>query len=95
MLNNDFKRPVENGSVAGPLLGVSEYMIQVIKKMQREHIKSWVPRQDITDAFNAHAQEWIKHTVWKDNCRSWYRNNETGRVNGESCPFSNRTREQC
>ena len=26
-------------------------------------------------------QEWIKHTVWKDSCRSWYKNNQTGRVN--------------
>jgi hypothetical protein len=22
-----------------------------------------------------------RHTVWKDDCRSWYKNNETGRVN--------------
>ncbi|KAF2641018.1 FAD/NAD(P)-binding domain-containing protein [Massarina eburnea CBS 473.64] len=73
--------PIENGSVAGPLLSVSEYTIQIIKKMQRDHIKSWVPRQDITDQFNAHAQEWVKHTVWKDNCRAWYRDNDTGRVN--------------
>lgn len=27
------------------------------------------------------SQEWIKHTVWKDSCRSWYKNNATGRVN--------------
>jgi hypothetical protein len=76
-------RPVENGSVTGPLLSVTEYALQVIKKMQRDHIKSWVPKQDVTDRFNEHAQEWIKHTVWKSECRSWYRNNETGRVNGE------------
>jgi cation diffusion facilitator CzcD-associated flavoprotein CzcO len=73
--------PVENGSVTGPLFSVAEYAIKIIKKMQRDHIKSWVPRQDITDKFNEHAQEWIKHTVWKDDCRSWYKNNETGRVN--------------
>jgi len=73
--------PVENGSVTGPLLSVTEYALQVIKKMQRDHIKSWVPKQDVTDRFNEHAQEWIKHTVWKSECRSWYRNNETGRVN--------------
>jgi cation diffusion facilitator CzcD-associated flavoprotein CzcO len=73
--------PVENGAVVGPLLGVSEYTIQLIKKMQRNDIKSWTPKQDVTDAFNEHAQEWIKHTVWKDDCRSWYKNNETGRVN--------------
>jgi len=26
-------------------------------------------------------QEWVKHTVWKDACRSWYKDNATGRVN--------------
>lgn len=73
--------PVENGSVMGPLGGVGDYTIKVIKKMQRENIKSFVPKQDVTDAFNEHAQEWIKHTVWKEDCRSWYKDNETGRVN--------------
>lgn len=65
----------------GPLHSVSDYAISIIKKMQNENIHSWVPRQDITDSFNAHVQEWIKHTVWKEDCRSWYKNNETGRVN--------------
>lgn len=54
--------PVENGSVMGPLSTVSEYAVQIIKKMQNENIKSWVPKQDVTDEFNQHAQEWIKHT---------------------------------
>lgn len=80
-LQADSDRPVEQGSVAGPLGYVGQYMIQVIKKMQKEHIKRLVPRQDMTDRFNEHAQEWIKHTVWKDNCRSWYKDNKTGRVN--------------
>ena len=73
--------PVENGSVMGPLSEVAEYAIKVIKKMQGESIKSMVPRQGVTDEFNSHCQEWIKHTVWSDECRSWYKNNETGRVN--------------
>ncbi|KAK8153414.1 hypothetical protein BKA80DRAFT_210585 [Phyllosticta citrichinensis] len=73
--------PVESGSVAGPLGSVADYTIQVIKKMQRDHIKAWAPKQGVTDAFNAHAQEWYKHTVWKSGCRSWYRDNVTGRVN--------------
>ncbi|KAF4630307.1 hypothetical protein G7Y89_g7832 [Cudoniella acicularis] len=73
--------PVENGSVMGPLSYVGQYAIQMIKKMQGEFIKSIVPKQDITDLFNAHTQEFIKSTVWSSNCRSWYRNNETGRVN--------------
>ena len=60
---------------------VAEYTIKIIKKMQNEFIRSIVPRQDITDSFNTHVQEFIKHTVWSTDCRAWYRNNETGRVN--------------
>ena len=65
----------------GPLFEVANYSIKLIKKIQNEHIKSIAPRQDVTDAFNEHAQEWVKHTVWGDDCRSWYKNNDTGRVN--------------
>ncbi len=65
----------------GPLGEVANYSIKLIKKIQNEYIHSITPRQDVTDAFNEHTQEWIKHTVWVDECRSWYKNNETGRVN--------------
>lgn len=65
--------PVENGSVMGPLAEVGEYAIKMIKKLQNEFIKSISPKQDVTDQFNAHTQEFIKHTVWADNCRAWYR----------------------
>ena len=59
--------PVENGSVMGPLHTTCDYALQIIKKMQNENIRSWVPRQDITDSFNEHTQEWIKHTVSRGN----------------------------
>jgi hypothetical protein len=65
----------------GPLGEVAKYSIKLIKKIQNEYIQSIAPRQDVTDAFNEHVQEWVKHTVWVDNCRSWYKDNETGRVN--------------
>jgi hypothetical protein len=65
--------PVKNGSLMGPLGKVGEYAIKIVKKIQAEFIRSIVPKQDITDAFNAHTQEFIKQTVWTSNCRSWYR----------------------
>ncbi|OCK98235.1 flavin-binding monooxygenase [Cenococcum geophilum 1.58] len=74
-----YKRPVENGTVTGPLLLVSEYAVRVIK-MQEDNIKGWVPKQDIVDNFNEHAQEWIKHTVWNEDSRSRYKNNDIGKV---------------
>ncbi|KAI9737885.1 MAG: hypothetical protein M1834_009255 [Cirrosporium novae-zelandiae] len=73
--------PIENGSVMGPLGTVAEYVLQLIHKMQGEFIKSFVPRQRVTDIFNTHCQELINLTIWTDDCRAWYKNNETGRVN--------------
>lgn len=74
--------PVSNGSVMGPLQAVGAYIVQIIHKMQTERIHSFSPKQNVADAFNAHAQTWIKGSCWADpNCRSWYKNNETGRVN--------------
>jgi len=74
--------PVSNGSVMGPLQSVGYYIVQVIQKMQRDHLHSVCPKQDVTDAFNEHTQTWIVGTCWtEDTCRSWYKNNETGRVN--------------
>ncbi|RFU31171.1 hypothetical protein B7463_g5169, partial [Scytalidium lignicola] len=72
--------PVENGSVMGPLTQVGNYAVKMIKKMQTEFIHSFEPKQDVTDAFNEHTQELLKQTVWTDDCRAWYRDNETGRV---------------
>ncbi|KAH8705823.1 hypothetical protein BGW36DRAFT_18418 [Talaromyces proteolyticus] len=72
--------PAMNGSALGPLHAVGDYALQVIKKMQVENLRSFAPRQDITDRFNAHVQEFVKVSVWKDECRSWYKNPETGKV---------------
>ena len=66
--------PVSNGSVMGPLQAVGAYVVQAIQKMQREHMVSFTPKQDVTDAFNHHAQTWIQGTCWAEqSCRSWYK----------------------
>jgi hypothetical protein len=36
-------------------------------------------KQEVTDEFNAYADEIMKTMVWTGGCRSWYKN---GRVNG-------------
>ena len=49
-------RPVINGSASASFQATALYGVEVIKKMQRNWIKSWVPRQDVTDQFNQHVQ---------------------------------------
>ncbi|KAH6715848.1 flavin-binding monooxygenase-like protein [Leptodontidium sp. MPI-SDFR-AT-0119] len=83
--------PIGNGSVMGPLEAVGCYVVKFIKKMQNEQIASFIPRQEVTDAFNVHVQEFMKSTVWMDDCRSWYKDPKTNRVNalwpGESLHY--------
>ncbi len=73
--------PIGNGSVMGPLEAVGDYVIKFLHKMQNELIRTFAPIQGITDLFNEHAQEYLKATVWADDCRAWYKNNKTGRIN--------------
>ncbi|KAF4813149.1 FAD-binding monooxygenase moxY [Colletotrichum siamense] len=74
--------PIANGSVMGPLQAVGRYILKAIQKMQRENIASMVAKQSVTDQFNEHAQAWMVGTAWADSgCRSWYKDNNTGRVN--------------
>jgi hypothetical protein len=58
----------------------TDYAIKLIHKMQNELLKSFCPRQDATDAYNQHTQTWAKMTVWGQDCRSWYKDMETGRL---------------
>jgi hypothetical protein len=59
------------------LEAIVSYTVKVIKKMQRDNIKYFVPRQDVTDEFNDHAQSWFKGTVWEENCNAWCRLHST------------------
>ncbi|KAH7067984.1 hypothetical protein BKA63DRAFT_423015 [Paraphoma chrysanthemicola] len=72
--------PVENGSITGLLEALVNYTIKAIKKMQRDNIRYFVPRQAVTDEFNDHTQSWFKGTVWEEDCNAWYKNRNTGRV---------------
>ncbi|KAJ3549749.1 hypothetical protein NM208_g333 [Fusarium decemcellulare] len=74
--------PIANGSVMGPLQAACKYILKMIQKMQRDRIRSISPKQSVTDQFNEHVQAWVGGTAWADpQCRSWYKDNKTGRVN--------------
>ncbi|KAJ5793863.1 hypothetical protein N7457_000462 [Penicillium paradoxum] len=77
--------PVANGSVMASLQTISLYAMQIIRKLQSEYILSLTPNPQATEEFNEHTQEWARHTVWTDDCRSWYKDQKTGRVTAVWC----------
>lgn len=73
--------PVQNGTPFGTFQASANYSLEVIRKLQQENIRSIEPKLDVTRQFNVHTQMFHQGTSFSDNCRSWYKNNETGRVN--------------
>lgn len=72
--------PVQNGTPFGTFHAQGQYSINVIQKLQRDNIRSLEPKRDIAEAFVRHTDDYHKNTVFSDTCRSWYKNNETGRT---------------
>jgi hypothetical protein len=67
------------GSVTASLTAVADLAIAMIKKIQRENLRSISPRQDVTRQFTEHTQAMLHGTVWEDTCNSWYKNKQ-GRI---------------
>jgi len=51
-----------------------EYILQCCKKMQEDGIRYMVPKQLPTTQLNLYMDAWHKkHSVWAEDCRSWYK----------------------
>lgn len=57
-----------------------DYMIKCIQKLQRECIKSMVPKVSAKDDFVKYADEFFDKTVLTEDCASWFKSG--GRADG-------------
>ncbi|GAA6022327.1 hypothetical protein JCM10207_003286 [Rhodosporidiobolus poonsookiae] len=71
--------PSAHGSLLPSTEHVSDYAIQVLRRMQTEPIKAIEVKQEVVDELYAHAQEQLKTTAWSSHCSSWFKN---GSVDG-------------
>ncbi|KLO16411.1 FAD/NAD-binding domain-containing protein [Schizopora paradoxa] len=86
---------------SGSLLVILErqvaYAVQVVKKMQRERLKSVEVGDEALNDFEEYLQNYFPKTVYSQKCRSWYKvGKEEGRVVGlwpGSCLHAIRTLE--
>ncbi|KAI9745058.1 MAG: hypothetical protein M1818_001336 [Claussenomyces sp. TS43310] len=65
--------PYGHGSVISSVEVITRHVEQIIKKMQLEDIKSFVPKQEAVDDFKRHRELYLKRTVWDSPCRSWFK----------------------
>ncbi|KAF4611042.1 hypothetical protein D9613_007088 [Agrocybe pediades] len=67
--------PIGNGPVLSFVEAQADYMLKFIDRWQTENIHSFVPKKEAVDDFIAHTDNFMKNTVWQDECRSWYKKN--------------------
>ncbi|KPI42778.1 putative sterigmatocystin biosynthesis monooxygenase stcW [Cyphellophora attinorum] len=71
--------PLGHGSFIPIIELVTRHILKVVKKMQRENVRSLEPRRDACEAFTEHADLFLKRTAWSGQCRSWFKQ---GRLDG-------------
>lgn len=76
--------PLGHGSFIPIIELVTRHILAIVKKMQKENIKSMAPRRDISESFAEHADLFLQRTAWSGMCRSWFKQ---GRLDGKPAVF--------
>lgn len=66
--------PYTHGNLLACIEWSADYILKWIKKIQEEDIHSIEVTKAAVDDFNTYADEFLKQTVWSDDCRSWCKN---------------------
>ncbi|KAJ6488487.1 FAD/NAD-P-binding domain-containing protein [Mycena vitilis] len=65
--------PTAHGSGAPIIQEYTSAFMKIIKKMQRENIKSMKIKDKAADDFNEHRELYVKRTAWVGPCSSWFK----------------------
>ncbi|KAG9605986.1 flavin-binding monooxygenase, partial [Aureobasidium melanogenum] len=73
--------PIGNGPVLIAIEAEVEYIIKFLSKFQKEDIRSFDVRQESVDDFNDYKDAYMENTIWSEECKSWYKNeNARGKI---------------
>jgi hypothetical protein len=64
--------PIGNISVIDVSECQTDYIMDCIRKLEREAGKALVPKREAAEAFQQELREAMKGTVWVSGCNSWY-----------------------
>ncbi|KIW98143.1 uncharacterized protein Z519_01727 [Cladophialophora bantiana CBS 173.52] len=71
--------PLGHGSVIPMVEAYTNYIIQVLQKVQVEDVKSLRVNRSVAEAFTRHADLYLKRTAWSGPCSSWFKNGISSR----------------
>ncbi|GIZ39954.1 hypothetical protein CKM354_000331300 [Cercospora kikuchii] len=69
--------PLGHGSVLPMVEHYTDYVIQVLEKVQTENIKRLHVKRSAAEDFTRYADEFLTRTAWTGPCSSWFRNGKT------------------
>lgn len=72
--------PLGQGSALCMIEKMTDYFMQMIRKLQLENIESYTPRTQVATDYQVHADLYHNRTVWSGNCRSWFKG---GKLDGK------------
>ncbi|KAF7557067.1 hypothetical protein G7Z17_g898 [Cylindrodendrum hubeiense] len=67
-----------SGSLISVFEAQSDYIVKVIRKMQKEDYSTIEPKPERVGDFSQYVDEYFKGTVYTDECSSWYRAGRLG-----------------
>ncbi|KAH6696573.1 flavin-binding monooxygenase [Leptodontidium sp. MPI-SDFR-AT-0119] len=75
---------IRTGSQSMILEAEGDYIIKCVRKLQKEDYFSIMPKPARVRDFQDYVGEYFKHTVYMDQCQSWYRSEsgQGGRITG-------------
>ena len=71
--------PLGHGSVVPMVEAYTNYIIQVLQKVQVEDIKRIQVKRKVAEDFTRHADIYLKRTAWSGPCRAWFKNGDKNR----------------
>ncbi|KAH0842471.1 hypothetical protein AYO21_10774 [Fonsecaea monophora] len=66
--------PLGHGSIIPMVEAYTNYVIQVLSKVQVEDVKSVRVNRRVAEAFTRHADLYLQRTAWSGPCSSWFKN---------------------
>jgi len=65
--------PVAQGSLLSIVTMLTGHLMELIRKMRRQHIRSMSPKPQAVADFVEHVRTFMPRTCWSDPCSSWFK----------------------
>ena len=65
--------PVAQGSILPIISMLTNHLMEIIRKMRKQHIRRLSPKAQVVADFAEHSSTFLPRTCWADPCSSWFK----------------------